>query len=75
MKERKQHYLDLLNDVDFTINPENFQLDKSYDKNWFLNDLEKIFNRFEETGSEYYLNHQLGLWRAFLGGCINGKYK
>jgi hypothetical protein len=71
----KDYYYNLLNDVDFTTNPENFQLDKCYDKNWFLNDLDKIFNRFEETGSENYLNHQLGLWRAFLQGCIDGKYK
>jgi hypothetical protein len=71
--ETKSDYLELLIELD-GVNPENYTLDKVYDKEWFRNDLEKIFSFYEYHQSDRTLQKDLDLWISFLYGCVNGKY-
>lgn len=46
-----------------------------YDKAWFSNDLDIIFNKYNEIKNDRYFSHQVGLWLMFLDNCKMGKYR
>ena len=78
IKIKKEDYLELLEWVDGmsfdTVDPKNYTLDKVYDKEWFLNDLNRIFSFYNYHQSDRTLEKDLDLWCAFLHGCLSGRF-
>lgn len=72
--EKFSEYYYLLDDFNLIPN-ENYLLDKVYDKQWFINDLDKIIDDYENHRSEHTLFKQLCLWSSFLHGVKTGRYK
>ena len=69
----KEFYLEMLNDFN-SVDVKNYTLDKVYDKEWFKNDLEKIFSFYNKHQSDRKLENDLELWMCFLHGCVEGRY-
>lgn len=66
-------YFYMLDDFN-TIPKDNYTLDKVYDKEWFINDLIKIIEHYNDHLSKHTLIKDLMLWSSFLHGIKQGKY-
>lgn len=79
MKTNKEHYLEMLEDFrglnHNNVPEENWKLDKVYDKEWFINDLNRIYSFYKYHQCKKTLQKDLILWVFFLSGCLGGNYK